>query len=183
MQRILLTGISGTGKSTLAEALAALGYKAVDADTAAWCDWVAVESDNDEYGSPVEPTRDWMWREERMAALLATDDAALLFVSGCAPNMRHFLPQFDMIILLSASNDVIAERLATRTNNEYGKDPAETARVLSQKQTVEPHLRRIATHEIDTGMPLVEVVATVLGLIGTTPLEPESGKQNAENDQ
>lgn len=36
MKRVLLTGMSGTGKSSVIEALAALGYKAVDTDDG-WC--------------------------------------------------------------------------------------------------------------------------------------------------
>ncbi|MEZ4619662.1 MAG: hypothetical protein R2867_29725 [Caldilineaceae bacterium] len=50
-------------------------------------------------GTPVEPHRDWVWREEHMAALLATEDADILFVSGTAPNMGQFLPQFNHVIL------------------------------------------------------------------------------------
>ena len=40
MKRILLTGMSGTGKSTLISELAARGYKAVDADCDAFSEWV-----------------------------------------------------------------------------------------------------------------------------------------------
>jgi hypothetical protein len=36
VKRVLLTGMSRTGKSTRIVALAARGYKAVDADAAAW---------------------------------------------------------------------------------------------------------------------------------------------------
>jgi shikimate kinase len=79
--------------------------------------------------------------------------------------MRPFLPQFDCVILLTASAEVIAKRLRTRTNNPYGKRPGELARVLGLKETVEPALRRIAHHEIDTSMSLEEVVAAVLRLV------------------
>ena len=164
MKRVLLTGISGTGKSTLTGALAARGYKAVDADTDEWSHWVAVSGPGIA-GTPVRPDEDWVWREDRIQTLLATEDTGVLFVSGCAENMVPFLPQFDHIVLLSAPADVIAERLATRTTNDYGKQPDEVARVLDQQHTVEPLLRRAAGHEIDTSASLDQVVATVLRLV------------------
>ena len=167
MKRILLTGMSGTGKSTVIAALAALaarGYKAVDADSDAYSEWVATSTDDTE---TVEPGRDWVWREDRIQALLAAEDADVLFLAGSAANMRRFLPQFDHIVLLSAPAAVIIERLRTRTNNPYGKHPGEAARVLRLIETIEPLLRRAADHEIDTSAPLAEVVARVLRLAGT----------------
>jgi hypothetical protein len=80
-------------------------------------------------------------------------------------NMGKFRVQFDHIVLLSAPAAVIVERLATRTNNPYGKHPDEVARVLGLVQTIEPLLRKAAGHEIDTSAPLDEVVATVLRLV------------------
>ncbi|HUS14833.1 MAG TPA: AAA family ATPase [Chloroflexia bacterium] len=170
MKRILVTGISGTGKSTVVAALAAQGYKAVDADSEAWSEWVtdfrpsAIPGD-----SPVEPGRDWVWRADRIATLLATEDADILFLSGCAQNMGPFLPQFDHVVLLSAPPGVIVDRLAGRTNNAYGKQPHEVARVLDLQQAVEPLLRAAAGHEIDTSRPLAEVVATILRIAGEPP--------------
>ena len=165
MKKILLTGISGVGKSTLTEALAAKGYKSIDADSNEYSAWVEVPRGSDEYGSTVEPGRDWVWREDRIETLLATEDTELLFVSGCAANMQGSLAHFDYIILLSAPDAIIVERLAIRTNNAYGKHPDQVARVLSQKQTVEPLLRSIAHHEIDSGAPLEHIVARVLHLV------------------
>ena len=40
MKRVLLTGMSGIGKSTVIAALAARGYKAIDADADEWSHWV-----------------------------------------------------------------------------------------------------------------------------------------------
>lgn len=101
---------------------------------------------------------------DRIDELLSTEDADVLFLSGCASNMGQFLPRFDHVILLSAPADVIVERLKRRTNNPYGKYPDQVARVLDLLQTVEPLLRYAATHEIDTCARLDDVVATVLRL-------------------
>ncbi len=164
MKRILITGMSGVGKSTVIDALAARGYKAVDADQADFSHWVAASTVAAAAGTPVEPDRDWVWQEDRMRKLLTTADAGSLFVSGTAANMGQFLPHFDHVILLSAPVALIVERLATRTTNRYGKDPAEVQRVIELISSVEPLLRRIADHEIDTSAPLEEVVASILRL-------------------
>lgn len=168
MKRVLLTGLSGTGKSTLIRALAGRGYKAVDLDADAWSEWVTVEFEGDPTApeSPVEPGRDWVWREDRLHDLLSTEDADVLFVGGCAANMGTFCARFDHIVLLSVPAAVIVERLATRTTNPYGKRPDEAARVLGQLQTIEPLLRRVAGHDVDTSAPLDQVVAQVLRLVG-----------------
>src|SRR3954454_57377 len=115
MKRILLTGMSGTGKSTVIRELRARGYQAIDMDEPGWS----------EYG----PDGDWVWREDRIQEFLslALEDAGAeaVFVSGCAANQGKFYPQFEEIVLLSAPASVIIERLATRTNNPYGKRPDE----------------------------------------------------------
>jgi dephospho-CoA kinase len=165
VKRILLTGMSGAGKSTLIGELAARGYKAVDADCDEFSEWVECSDDPSVAGSPVEANRDWVWRADRIQALLSTADADVLFLSGCASNMGQFLSQFDHIVLLSAPADVIIERLKTRTNNPYGKHPDEVARVLALQETVEPLLRRAAGYEIDTSARLDDVVASLLRLV------------------
>jgi shikimate kinase len=164
VKRILVTGMSGTGKSTVIGALAARGYKAVDADCDAFSEWVESTGDPSPLGATVEAGRDWIWREDRIQDLLSAEDADVLFLGGCAENMRRFLPQFDHVVLLSVPAAVIVERLRTRTTNPYGKRPDEVARVLGLVETVEPLLRRAANHEIDTSAPLDAVVAILLRL-------------------
>lgn len=114
--------------------------------------------------APLAANRDWVWREDRIQRLLSTEDADVLSLGGCAENMGRFLPQFNHVVLLSAPADVIAERLRARTTNSYGKHPDERARVLRLVETVEPLLRRVAGHEIDTRASIEDVVATVLRL-------------------
>lgn len=151
--------MSGTGKSTVIRELAARGYKAIDTDdNEGFIEVVTVPED--------QPAglrgQDQVWREDRMEELLSEEDSPVLFVSGTAPNQWKFYPQFDHIVLLSAPASLIAERLATRTTNPYGKDPDEVARTLQLQETVEPALRRVAGLEVDTSMPLDEVVTVIL---------------------
>jgi dephospho-CoA kinase len=151
VKRVLLTGMSGTGKSTLIRALRARGYRSIDMDEPGWS----------EYGVD----GDWVWREDRVEELLAVEDGKVLFISGCAENQVKFYPKLDHIILLSAPEDVLVERLMTRTNNAYGKRPEELADVMYYLETVEPLLRRGATHEVDASASFEKVLETVLAVV------------------
>ena len=139
--------MSGVGKSSVIAALAARGYRAFDLD----------------YGwSERGPDGDWLWQEDRVQHLLSDEAGEVLFLCGCATNQGKFYPQFDHILLLSAPAAVLVERLHARTNNPYGKSEEELAEVLENRETVEPLLRRTATGEIRTDVPLDQVVEAVL---------------------
>ena len=157
-----MTGVSGVGKSTVVVRLAALGQRAVDLDSPEWSEWV--DSSDGGGPSPLEPGKDWVWREDRVGELLGEDGDGVLFVSGCAPNMGMFRDRFDGVVLLSVTADVMAERLVHRTTNAYGKHPEELARSLESKETVEPLLRATADLELDGSAPLDEVVAQIVRL-------------------
>ena len=165
MRRVLVTGVSGVGKSTTVEELGRRGIKAVDLDDPAWSEWV--DSPDGDGPSPLHPGQDWLWREDRVARLLATEDVDVLVVGGCSPNLVTFRDRFDLIVLLTAPAAVIAERLGGRAGSAYGTHPEELARSLRVKDTVEPRLRSIAHAEIDTTAPLDDVVGALLTFAGT----------------
>jgi shikimate kinase len=163
MTRVLLTGMSGSGKSTVISGLAARGYRAVDADEDGLSELVRVPE--------TEPTGpgpglDWVWREDRIHELLDSDEPGGLFLGGCAPNQGRFYSRFDHIVLLTAPPAVLARRLATRTTNPFGKRPDERARALGLIELIEPRLRRAADLEVDTTLPLDETIDLVLRHVG-----------------
>jgi shikimate kinase len=162
MTRVLITGMSGTGKSTVIERLAALGYTAVDTDSDEWCEWREMSLD----GGPA--AWDWVWREDRMRILLETSVSDFLFVAGCKSNQGVFYDHFDHVVLLSAPIDVMLDRVTLRTTNAFGKLPEEREKILRDTSDVVPLLRASADIEINTATASVkEVVAAIVALANT----------------
>jgi adenylate kinase family enzyme len=154
--RVLVTGMSGTGKSSALAELGRQGYRVVDTDEPGWTEWVAVPG---EVGGG-----EWLWIEGRMTELLDLDDADTLFVQGCVRNQGKFYARFDAVVLLSASAEVILDRVASRTTNDYGKAALERELILHHLKTVEPLLRAGCTHELDASRPLDDVVADLIAI-------------------
>ncbi|QUQ66718.1 AAA family ATPase [Kutzneria sp. CA-103260] len=148
MTKVLVTGMSGTGKSTALRELAARGHRTVDTDSSRWSHW----ADND-----------WIWREDAMSALLTSPGP--LFVAGCKTNQGRFYSRFDHIVLLSAPASVLLARVTARADNPYGKTPAERAEILANLATVEPLLRATCTLEINAIVPVADVVARLETLV------------------
>ena len=118
---------SGTGKSTVVEALSKAGWRAVDLDANGWSNWVPCEGDP----SGAKFGYDWMWDETRLFELLAEATDEPLFLAGCAPNISVFTPLLDRIIVLSAPAETLLARIAARTNIPYGKTTAEAERIAA----------------------------------------------------
>src|SRR4051812_45689547 len=125
MSRILLTGMPGTGKSSALAELAGRGYRVVDTDDPGWCEYRKYAEQRDELHRG-----EFLWVEERMKRLLDSDDGRSLIVAGRVQNQSKFYDRFDAVVLLSAPADVILDRVARRTTNEYGKAPLDRAEIL-----------------------------------------------------
>ncbi|RKS75645.1 shikimate kinase [Motilibacter peucedani] len=144
--RVLLTGMSGTGKSTVVHELRRRDFAAYDADDDGF----------------TEPAGDgtWRWRTSAVTALLDRHDAGLVFFAGCSDEQAQFA--WDRQVLLTVPEVVLLERLKSRTSNDFGKSKSDRERVLLDLREVEPLLRRVADRVVSTDRPLADVVDEVL---------------------
>jgi shikimate kinase len=159
MVSTLITGMSAVGKSSTICELSKLGYRAIDLDTDEWSQLVP---DDSAYADPATGM-DWRWREQEVHARLAGAGEDMLFVAGTSTNQSRFYPLLDHVVLLRIPIAVAIDRLANRTTNAYGQDPAELRRELQLRTVVEPLLRSSACLEIDTSwQPVADVIAVIM---------------------
>jgi dephospho-CoA kinase len=150
--RILLTGMSGAGKSTVLTELRRRGHLTIDTD----------------YGGWVLP--DGRWDEPRMTTLL--QGHADLIVSGTVENQGRFYSWFDHVVLLHAPLEVLLARTAERTDNPYGKTAAHRAEIARYTDEIVPLLRRSATVELDARRPLGELADAIEVLLSSAAGPP-----------
>ena len=159
MSRVLLTGMPGGGKSTALVELGRRGYRVVDTDESGWCEYRP-------YAQPLDALHrgEWHWVEDRMTTLLESHDGPALFVAGRVANQSTFYDRFDAVVLLSAPIELLLDRVAARTTNDYGKSPLEREEILVDVEEIEPQLRAARTHELDASRPLDDVVADLIAI-------------------
>ena len=109
MSRVLVTGMSSSGKTTVLDELSRRGLLTVDSD---YDQWVLA---------------DGTWDEPRMAQLLAGQVDVV--VSGTVENQVRFYDRFEHVVLLSAPLQVLQQRVLGRTNNPYGTSAAEREQI------------------------------------------------------
>ncbi|MFD9896637.1 shikimate kinase [Mesorhizobium sp. NPDC059025] len=166
MTRVLITGMSGTGKSATIRELAARGHAAYDLDTPEWSHWIEAAP-----GDTLTPGdgKDWVWQLDKVRVLLSQPRDEALFISGCAENMDELFPLIDTIILLSVPIDTVMQRVSARAPGRYGHVDEERRRIGELIAMIEPLLRESADHEIDSSAPVEKTVDRILQLVWRHP--------------
>ena len=146
---MLVTGMSGSGKSTVLAELKRRGHRVIDTDDPGWI----VETHT--AGGP-EP----VWDLDRIKSLIDDHRTGWLFIAGCVANQAAVYDRFDAVVLLSAPADIILDRVADRPN-PFGSTAEDRTKIANDLAAFEPLLRVGADREIVTTAPVPEVVAAL----------------------
>lgn len=162
MTAVLITGLSGVGKSSVLEPLRERGWRVVDADEDGLVD--------------EHPDRTDLRLAELDAILRHPHDGRPLAVAAAGEGQQELYPLVDHVVALTAPWPVLEERLASRNTNPFGQDPVERERVRTDLETFGPLILRGADLVIDTSEETVEQVAARIDeLRGPTADTDEGG--------
>jgi hypothetical protein len=157
----LVEGLSGTGKSSVYDELTRRGYSALSTDRK----WAYAEPFTG-LAHPLSRHENWKWDKARAIEALKSDEPEILFVCGSSRNRDDFLLYFSKIFNLKIDDKTMLQRLADRTNNDFGKIPEEVQLMLALNRKGE---KPVGAIDIDANKPLKEVVDQILNLCGLDP--------------
>jgi len=171
MSLFLISGTAGTGKSQVCRVLKERGYEAYDTDDDGLARWQHNKTGFIHPKSSVKPEQrtaeflaehSWNVPREHVEELARKAAGRAIFLCGSLANEGQLHDLFAQVFALHVDDETLKHRLATRTTNDWGKQPQELEMTLAH------HGRIYAQHEqrgdaiIDATRPLKEVVDDII---------------------
>lgn len=171
VRNYLIEGVSGAGKTAVADELQRRGYHVVHGDRE-----LAYRGDPTT-GKPVDEPADervadrsaWVhahhiWDVGKVRAMIVDRRSLISFFCGGCRNLPRFVDWFDAVFELDVDLDTLKRRLAARPEDEFGGRPAERGLIMrlhATKEDVPKHAQRI-----DATAPLAVIVDEILSKCG-----------------
>ena len=156
LRNYLIEGVSGTGKTTVCDALLRRGLHAIHGDRE-----LAYQGDP-QTGAPIEGAGHvhHIWDVEKVHGLIDDRSHPMTFFCGGSRNFSRFIDRFDTVFVLEVDRETLIRRLEARPPDEWGGRASERAFVL-ELHASRADVPREAVR-IDATRPVEEVVDTLL---------------------
>lgn len=137
---ILVTAVSGTGKSTVCKALQELGYDAIDIESLNGLHELVDEKTGEIIPGSMEQISegiDWNCNLGKLEKLIESQSTDLVFYCGGMSNTDDAWNAFSSVVVLTVSDQTTEYRLSNRKSGEFGNTQLNRGWVLSWKHDLE----------------------------------------------
>lgn len=172
MALIYITGVSGSGKSTIRHALQSLGYETYDVDDKEVSVITELKSGKTVEMPPANLRgntwflrHSWTILPAEINKLKKLSESKLIFLCGAAKNDKDHWEQFDLVVCLDITEEELRRRIANRIDNDYGKNNHELQEILDWHEVATEKYKALGAHVIDAEKPKDEVVKMILNLV------------------
>lgn len=178
MKRLFLTGISGVGKTSVANALRARGIAAVDLDSVPeLCAFEHRETKQKFHPKIVEVTPGYFKEHqyvcdiEYLKQILLENQGKAVVVSGTTANQAEFFHLFDGVLLLRCSPENLLKRLRERSHT-YAKTPDLQTMLVKGQSAFDSRQMELGAVPINANGSLTFVVEAIMAHLdrGSVPL-------------
>jgi len=165
---ILITGITGSGKSAVCDELKKRGYKAYDIEIMEGLFNLVdnktgkIVNGYDNKNLEWVKRHDWVCNRKKLQDLVRKNAKGTAFYCGTAGNLDELLFLFGKIFLLKVSPKILHERLSTRKSNDYGRTSEVQDWIIEWKDWWENHMIENGAIVIDANRDLQEVTTDIL---------------------
>ena len=169
--KTLITGVAGTGKSTIVKALNKRGVSAIDLhDVPGLFFWQDKQTKQKVAYIPGQ-SKDWFETVDRLCDIdqlkeMLNDCNDIVMAGTAGTYQQELLSLFDTTILLQCNPETILYRMQTRTNKSgYGKTKAEQEDNIEWQKEFDPQLLSDGAIPVDTNGKIDDVVQRIIEII------------------
>lgn len=169
MKRIYITGVSGTGKTTISNELKKRGILSLDISIKnpnLDCYW---ENKKTKERVQYKPDADMEWFKLHgricdpvVLKNYLNNHKEIVVITGLASNQDEYLDIFDEVILLQCKEEVFLNRMENRTTNLFGKKQIEREQMLGWYKDFEKNLIQKGAKPLNNDGDISEIVERVI---------------------
>lgn len=167
-KRYLITGVAGSGKTTLRTEFQRKGYVTADIDEG-FAEWRHADTDELLSYTPEDKAwhivAEWVVDKDKLQKFFDNHASDTVLVFGSFARMGKVVPLFSKLILLEYPNLELARARIAGRKGGYGKNSHELDRILSYVQPYQNKMRAAGATVISCDMPLSESIATIENIL------------------